>query len=223
MDRAHGRTILSTGRASLIRTAGFLSSTEVACALIWLLETTPGPKEDFATLRHRRAVFGTPLPILVTTDFEAMPLRIPAMADSGATPLPIPATEDFGATLLPIPAMADFEATPLPIPATADFAITRRLHPLHLGSVWAIGKLRRLLPAARTGAHSVAWTAAQPPECIAIMDIPASAPAVPPLLHQAVAAVDDSAAEAVNDPTVAGVAVAGADRRQPWQERIYAT
>jgi hypothetical protein len=155
-------------------------------------------------------VFGTPLPILVVVDFEATPLPIPAMADFEATPLPIPAMADFGAMQIPTPAMA-------------DFATTRPLPPLRSDNVWAIARLRRPLPAVRIGAPSVVWTAAQPLECIAIMDIPASAQPGAPLLHQAVAVVEDSAAEAVNDPTVAGVAVAGADRRQPWQERIYAT
>src|ERR1700730_12452392 len=95
MDPTHGLTIHSTGRAYLIRTVDSLSSTVVACALIWGPETTPVPKEDFATRCRQQACFGTPLPILVTMDSEVMPVRILVMVDFAVTPR-IPAMADFG-------------------------------------------------------------------------------------------------------------------------------
>ena len=189
MDRAHGRTIRSTGRAYHIRTADFRSSTEAVFAPTSRLETTV-PKGDFATT-----------PRLPRADFGAAPLPILGTVDSAVMPLPVLAMEDFGATLpRPILVMADFETPPRLLRPPLDYG-------------WAIGRLRRALPAAPTAALSVEWTAAQPPEFIAIMDFPASAPPGA-LLPPAAVAV------AVQDPmvAVAAVAVASADRRQLWQD-----
>jgi len=156
----------------------------------------------------------TPLLIRVTADSEAIPLLVRAMGDFAETPLPIPAPADFAAMLRPVLVTADFRATLLPIRVTGDFA-TPLLPRLHLGNAWVIGKLRRVLPAPPTAALSVAWTAAQPPEFIAIMDFPASAPPAAALLRPTVAVVVEGSAVAA----MAAVAVAaGVDRRQLWQE-----
>jgi hypothetical protein len=208
MDRALGRTIHSIDKASLIRIAALLNNMEAECVRIWLRETTPAPKEDSGTRPRQRA------------DFAATPLPIPATMDFEATPLLTPATMDFEATPLLTPATMDFEATPLLIPGIADFATTPPLRRLPLDYGWAIGKLRQAPPAPPTGAHSVAWTAAQPQERIAIMDFPASVPHGAHL-RPAVAVEGSTAAEAVavvvRDPAAAVVAVASADRRQLWQ------
>jgi hypothetical protein len=101
-----------------------------------------------------------------------------------------------------LPQVVDFEAMLLLIRVTAHFEVTQLPRPL--GNEWAIGRLRRATPAP-AGALSVAFRTAQPRECKAITDIPASArPGAP---HPG-----PVAEEAVEDPVAVVAAVEGIDR-----------